>query len=451
VTITLTGASLTINGVTYTTSTTINLGPGTYPYTWTALPGYIGSGGGSLVVGDCTPPDATASVSLGACSWTEATGSLTPVTITLTGASLTINGVTYTTSTTINLGPGTYPYTWTALSGYKGSGGGSVVIGDCTPGNASASLSTGTCTWTEAAGSLTPVTITLSNASFTINGQTYTTSTTINLPPGSYSYTWTALPGYRGSGSGTVVIGNCTPPNATASVSTGTCAWTQATGSLTPVTIALTGASLTINSQTYTTSTVINLPPGSYPYTWTALPGYRGSGSGTIVVGDCTPFLSLVLTGICADQPTVYDGWKVDNSNPYLVSFEYAIDGGVSGVGTVPANSTAYFDTPVGSGTGVMSLFVNGIWQNNATAATGCIENPPPAPPENPVNPVIPLIPVTGPVPAAGPPSPAVLIPVTGLDMGMLGRTLPGTLFGLSFSFAGLGLVLSGFARRRED
>jgi len=46
---------------------------------------------------------------------------------------------------------------------------------------------------------------------------------------------------------------------------------------------------------------------------------------------------------------------------------------------------------------------------------------------------------------------PAILIPVTGVDKGMLGRTLPGTLFGLSFSFAGLGLLLCGFARRRQD
>ena len=46
---------------------------------------------------------------------------------------------------------------------------------------------------------------------------------------------------------------------------------------------------------------------------------------------------------------------------------------------------------------------------------------------------------------------PAILIPVTGVDMGMLGRVLPGTLFGLSFSFAGLGLLLCGFARRRDE
>jgi hypothetical protein len=54
------------------------------------------------------------------------------------------------------------------------------------------------------------------------------------------------------------------------------------------------------------------------------------------------------------------------------------------------------------------------------------------------------LIPVTG-------GGPTVLIPVTGVDMGLLGRVLSGSLFGLSFSFAGLGLVLTGFARRRED
>jgi uncharacterized repeat protein (TIGR01451 family) len=45
----------------------------------------------------------------------------------------------------------------------------------------------------------------------------------------------------------------------------------------------------------------------------------------------------------------------------------------------------------------------------------------------------------------------AILIPVTGVDTGLLGRTLPGSLLGLSFGFAGLGLVLTGLARREED
>lgn len=83
-------------------------------------------------------------------------------------------------------------------------------------------------------------------------------------------------------------------------------------------------------------------------------------------------FFKLILSAICAADPNEQNGWQVTNNNPYPVDFEYAIDGGVAGVGTIPANSTAIFETPVGSGTGVMSLYVGGLPQNNAAAATGC-------------------------------------------------------------------------------
>jgi hypothetical protein len=177
------------------------------------------------------------------------------------------------------------------------------------------------------------VTIILSHASLTINGMTYTTSLIINLTPGSYPYSWTADAGYFGNGNGTVIIEDCAPANVSASISLGVCGWTQEAGSLTPVRLTLTEASLTINGVTYTASQTINLGPGNYLYSWTALSGYAGSGSGTVVVGDCPP----------------------------------------------------------------------------------------------------------------------ILIPVTGVDMGVTGRTLPGSLFGLSLSLAGLGTGLVGISRRRQD
>jgi hypothetical protein len=320
--------------VTYTTSQTINLKPGTYTYTWMAEPGYIGSGIGTIVIGDCTPVNASVSVSTGACSWTQAAGPLTPVTLALTGVSLTINGVTYTSSQTINLPPGNYPYSWTALSGYSGSGSGTVVIGDCTPGNASASISQGACNWGQTTISLTPVSIVLNHASLTINGVTYTASQIINLAPGSHPYNWTADPGYVGNGSGTLIVGDCIPSNnVSASISLGVCGWTREAGSLTPVRLGLSNVSLTIHEVTYTTSQTINLAAGSYPYDWIANAGYTGSGSGTVVVGDCPP----------------------------------------------------------------------------------------------------------------------ILIPVTGVDMGLPGRTLPGSLFGLALTFAGLGTALVGFSRRHKN
>jgi len=85
------------------------------------------------------------------------------------------------------------------------------------------------------------------------------------------------------------------------------------------------------------------------------------------------PFSKLDLSARCAAVPAANNGWQVVNNNPYAVGYEYAIDGGVSGLGTVPANSTVSFDTTlVSSGTGTMSLYVNGIWQDSAAAVTGC-------------------------------------------------------------------------------
>ena len=541
VTITISNADLLLNGVHYTASTSINLGPGTYPYSWTAVSGYTGSGSGSLVIGSCTPPSASASVVAGNCGWTQATGSQTPVTITIDHADLLLNGVHYTASTSINLGTGTYPYSWTATGGYIGSGSGSLLIGDCTPGSGSASIVTGICSWSQANGSQTPVTITISNADLLLNGVHYTASTSINLGTGTYPYSWTATGGYIGSGSGSLVIGSCVPPSASASVVAGTCGWTQATGSQTPVTITISNADLLLNGVHYTASTSVNLVHGTYPYSWTAASGYIGSGSGSLVIDDCTPglsidktvtesvytqagdvlhysylvtnignvsltsvgvtddkttvvcpkstlvpaefmtctatysvkagdmnvanikntayaaglfntspvqsdpdsatvvrFVNLVLSAACGVDPTTSNGWRVANSNPYQVSFEWAIDGGVSGVGSVAANSTAGFDTPLGSGTGLNSLYVSGVLQNSSlpVPTVNCTSNPP-KPPEGPQNIVPPVAPV--------------LIPVTGVDSGMFRRVLPGSLFGLSFSFAGLGMLMVGLARRRQD
>ena len=302
VTIDVIHASLLINSVTYASPVTISLPPGSYPYSWMAETGYLGSGSGTILIGSCRPGSARASVTTGVCSWDQKTGSLTPVYIEVEHASLTINSLTYTTSQTINLPPGSYPYGWTAEAGYTRNGSGKVVVGDCAPGIAGASLTTGSCSWSQAAGSLTPVTLDLNHASLMINGMTYNTSQTIDLPPGSYPYTWTAESGYIGNGSGMVDIGGCAPGTASASVTTGTCSWTQAEGSLTPVTLDLNHASLTINGTTYTSSQIINLSPGSYPYSWTADGGYIGNGNGTVVITDCTPGTAsaLVTAGACS-------------------------------------------------------------------------------------------------------------------------------------------------------
>jgi LPXTG-site transpeptidase (sortase) family protein len=350
-------ALLTINGMTYNSSQTINLPPGSYPYNWTAVNGYSGNGSGTLVVGDCTPGTASASLTTGVCSWTQTTGSITPVTVELENASLTIDGLTYITSQTINLTPGTYPYSWTAVNGYTGNGSGTIVIGDCTPGSASASVTAGPCSWTPAMGSETPVTIQVNHAFLVINSITYTSSVTISLPPGSYPYSWMAETGYVGNGSGSIVIGDCTPGSASASVTTGVCSWSQATGSLTPIIIDVEHASLTINNVTYSSSQTVNLTPGSYPYSWTAQAGYAGSGSGTVVIGDCTPGTAAasLTTGSCSWSQasgsltpvtldlnhasltingTIYNSSQTINLPPGSYPYSWTADSGYTGNGS---------------------------------------------------------------------------------------------------------------------
>ncbi|MCJ7694783.1 MAG: hypothetical protein MUO40_05080, partial [Anaerolineaceae bacterium] len=305
VTLTIMGAILTINDENYSSTVVIYLPSGVYPYSWVAKTGYEGSGNGSITINECTPPDATASISIGACSFTAGTGSLTSVSITLDNASLTINSDTYTSSTTIDLSPGVYTYTWVALTGYQGSGSGTLVIGGCMPKQAEATVSTGSCAYTINDGSLTPVTLTLFGAELTIDGITYFQSTVISLGPGIYPYTWTGLDGYTGSGSGSITIFSCEPKVLNeVDLTLGACVWTEPTDSLTPVTLTIIGASLTITDAAfsgygpYTTSQIIQLPPGEYTYSFVPLEGYEGEGEGSFTIGSCVPGFASVSFAI---------------------------------------------------------------------------------------------------------------------------------------------------------
>jgi hypothetical protein len=132
---------------------------------------------------------------------------------------------------------------------------------------ATASVSVGACSFSNG-NSSTAVTITLSHATFTINNHTYNSSRTINLPPGTYHYTWTHTSGYTGSGSGDVTVGECRPP-ATASLSIGTCSYRDGVSTV-HVIIAVSHAELNINGNNYDNSTTIHLRPGSYPWTASA-------------------------------------------------------------------------------------------------------------------------------------------------------------------------------------
>ncbi len=218
-------AILTLNGVEYTSSVAeVLFDPGTYPYTWVAAPGFTGSGSGTLVVVDCTPKEnGDALIEIGTCEWSGSASS-TEVSITIDNASLTIRQTSpgstvygpYTVSTTVDLPPGNYTYEWEALEDYEGEGSGTFTIISCQPGTASASVNIGVCTFSAANGSKTNVFINIFQARLTIDGKSYTQSTTIQLKPGTYQYSWTAVgENVSGSGSGSITVGSCQPKDDT--------------------------------------------------------------------------------------------------------------------------------------------------------------------------------------------------------------------------------------------
>lgn len=214
VTLTLSNASLTINGQTYTSSQTIKLAPGSYHYTWTADPDYTGSGEGDITLYGCEP--AYGSVEIGGCSW-DGEESMTPVYISVYGATLKIfEGSTLVQSYgpgsyTLDLPEGTYTYEWEANTNFTGSDSGSFSLLNCEPGKADAAVEIGSCAFVEGE-SWTNVVITVSNAKLTINGKEYSEYAELKLMPGDYPYSWVAISDeFTGSGEGMITIGSCTP------------------------------------------------------------------------------------------------------------------------------------------------------------------------------------------------------------------------------------------------
>lgn len=317
-----------------------------------------------------------ASVSLGDCTPGQAgSPSSTAVHLNIKYAKLSINGSDYTSSTTIYLGPGSYDWTWISKWGAKfGSGGGTLIVEDCnpapTPIPGSASVSLGECVPGQTGSpSTTAVIISTSNATVTINGNSYT-STTIYLGPGSYDWTWTADPGYSGSGSGTLVVDDCTPKlTADAQVSVGACSYGEG-GFTREVTLTIDGATVTITGPSgvvgaYSSSQQIALPVGSYTYTWLATAsGYEGSGAGSFEIAACDPSKASANfeIGVCEDA----EGGKVKQINIWVENAIFTIDGQQYTEPTtikLPAGDYAYSWEPIsgeftGSGEGVISVEV---------------------------------------------------------------------------------------------
>jgi hypothetical protein len=539
VTFQITGAVVTLDGYgAVIDGQTLNLPAGvTYTYSWTQLAGYTDSGSNSFGVADCTPPEATASIGVGTCSWTPTVGPITIVTITIEGSIVNagIYGGSLSSTTILNLGPGSYSFPWIADSTHKGSGTLDFSVLDCTPGVASAIANIGTCSWNAETGSSTPVDITIFDAivhtSVFLFGD-LTTSQAMNLAPGTYSFPWEAQTGYYGSGTLDLIIGDCPPPPASADpTAIGECTWSIEKGSTTPVTITIVGASVDtspIDGLITTTTTLPAVPPGLYSFPWTALPGYTGSGNVEFTVGSCVPsiqltafcsytspnypdgwtatnlnafdvpfdwqygpesssttinlpgsssatfttgnhpgdemqiyshgeflasssantcpaFQDLQLITLCADDPTQNNEWVITNPNSGEVNFEYTGAGGVAGTGAILAKSSLHLTTPITTSADDLALFVDSVPQAYVKAATKCTEEPlvvlpPPVTLDVPI-----IIPVSG---ATQPP--VIIIPVTGKDTGLQQRALPGTLMSFSLGFLGMGLVLGGFGRRRR-
>lgn len=89
----------------------------------------------SILANGCNiPSTASVNYSIGTCSWTQAGGSLTPVTVTIIGDAIVHTGSVagdITTSQILNLAPGSYTWPWEAIApAYTGSGTLSFIIGD---------------------------------------------------------------------------------------------------------------------------------------------------------------------------------------------------------------------------------------------------------------------------------------------------------------------------------
>ena len=254
-------------------------------------------------------PSVSVNVS-GACYWTPQGGSSRSVSLTIEGASVTINKAgggsygPYSSSTSFYLPAGSYSYSYTATSGYEGNGSGEFTVAECPI--ASATVAPLTCEWDpQNEVSIMGVQLTIANAVVTIsdtNGVvgTYSSSQTVTLPEGSYTYSWVANSGYKGSGSGSFTLISCEPGKGDVSVDLGACSFDAENGSLVDVALTIQNATLTIGGKSYTESTTIKLAPGTYAWNWEATDGNTGSGSGSLTVNGCEPASASVDLGDCS-------------------------------------------------------------------------------------------------------------------------------------------------------
>jgi len=272
------------------------------------------SGATSLSVGS----KAAATVTLSNLTQTY-NGTLKPVTVTTIPSGLAVT-VTYNGSSIVPTNAGSYSVVATVNDpNYQGSANGTLTVN-----KAAATVTLGNLMQTYTGGALTPTAATVP-ANLTV---TWTGAPDTNA--GSYSVTATVSdPNYSGSASGTFVISK-----AAATVTLGSLTQTYTGSPLTP-TAATVPANLTV---TWTGAPDTNA--GSYSVTATVTdPNYKGSASGSFVVSQATPTIS-VTGGTFA-----YDG------NQHAATTTATGVGGASVSGSFTFTYNGASATPIAAGT----------------------------------------------------------------------------------------------------
>jgi hypothetical protein len=342
-----------------------------------------------LVDNGCEVPlQASASASVGECSYSAETGSITPVSITIDGAVVHTDAVAgdLTSSSTLNLAPGDYSFNWEAVSGYTGSGTINFIVNDCTPGTASVSYVLGECSYTVESGSSTPVDITILDAVLHtgIVAGDLSSSTTLNIAPGDYSFDWEALSGFTGSGTISFTVNDCSPVQPAQPYASLSC-YSLASSAF-YVTVGNSGNGGEVGYSTDIDSTVISLG------------AIASSGSTSVQVsGDASSFSVyamdqgnwvlagsigldknqarlcetdlISLSGNCSYlYPAFPINWTITNLGSFDISFDWQYGSDSSASSTnLPSLASAVFTTAYHSGES-MQIFSQGILLASASA-----------------------------------------------------------------------------------
>jgi hypothetical protein len=157
-------------------------------------------------------------------------------------------------------------------------------------------------------------------------------------------------------------------------------------------------------------------------------------------VGESELAETATIPEFCEDPFSVVTycmGFTIVNENAFPGQFTWSVAGGPNGVANLPAGGQQSFNVDESYGGALVTVtteFNGETLEETGTLPSGPCSPPPPPPPPPP-----PQIPPTG----------VVLIPVTGVDTS--GSGLNGLFFNLALGFIGLGMVLHGLGRKREE